>query len=78
MGLRMLSTGLHLTFLRQNMPQAMHQIGLLDELKLVEIGGEVYYVMLHKRDWVGAQPSHFYLKAMIIYFRTLEERETTT
>ena len=77
MGLRMLSTGLHLTFLRQNMPPATHQIDLLDELKLVEIGREVYYVTLHTRHWVGAQPSHFHFKAMIMYFRTLEGRETT-
>ena len=45
----MLSMGLHHTFLRQNMPPATHQIDLLDELKLVKIGGEVYYVTLHTR-----------------------------
>ena len=77
MDLRILSVGLHPTFLCHNMPPVRHQIDLLDELKLVEIGGEIYHVTLHTRHWVGAEPFHVYFKVMIMHFRTLEGRETT-
>ena len=53
-----------------------HQIDLPDELKFVNICQGGCYLTMHLRYWLGAEPSHFYSKSMIVNLESFKSTNT--